>query len=47
MKLLHKKRAKPYPTIQCLLREVAIAFDVKTASDEGDSRRAAKQLDDS
>ncbi len=47
MKLLHKKRAKPYPTIQCLLREVAIAFDVKTASDEDDSRRAAKQLDDS
>lgn len=47
MKLLHKNRAKPYPTIQCLLREVAIAFDVKTASDEDDSRRAAKQLDDS
>ncbi|MCW8348412.1 ankyrin repeat domain-containing protein [Vibrio sp. ZSDZ65] len=47
MKLLHKKRAKPYPTIQYLLREVAIAFDVKTASDEDDSRRAAKQLDDS
>ncbi|MEZ9670270.1 hypothetical protein [Vibrio atlanticus] len=37
MKLLHKKRAKQYPTIQCLLREVAIAFDVKTASDEDDS----------
>ncbi len=47
MKLLYKKRAKPYPTIQCLLREVASAFDVKTACDEDASRRAAKQLDDS
>lgn len=47
MRLIHKKRAKPYLTIQCLLREVAIAFDVKTASGEDDSRRAAKQLDDS
>ncbi|HCD5199113.1 TPA: hypothetical protein NBT51_004788 [Vibrio parahaemolyticus] len=47
MKLLHKKRAKPYPSIQCLLREIAIAFDVKTAYDEDTSRRAAKQFDDS
>lgn len=42
MKFLQKERAKPYPSIQCLLREVARAFDTKS-----DCKQAAKQLDDS
>lgn len=41
MKLFETKRTTPYPTIQCLLREVALAFDTKSYL----SDLAAKKLD--
>lgn len=42
MKFLNIDRATPYPTIQTILREIAIALDTKSYL----SSKEAKKLDD-
>jgi len=43
MKLLETKRTTPYPTIQCLLREIALAFDTKSYLSDSVARKLGDQ----